>query len=805
MINDGAQLIFSELFERHGRIRVPLIQRDYAQGRIDQAEVRDEFLAALKGALLLPPEAEELPLNLDFIYGSVEGENPSSFQPLDGQQRLTTLFLLHWYLAWRDECSEAFRDLCADGAISKFSYQVRPSSKEFFDALVVFTPSQTPDQVDQVSSLLQDQPWYFRRWRLDPTIQSTLVMLDAIHARFRSEFGLYARLINTEQPAITFQLLDLRNFGLSDDLYIKMNSRGKPLTPFETFKARYEQILRELFPDETLLIDGQFVSVSDYFARRMDTRWADFFWPHRDTERHVFDVAVMNVFRAVILITRSPERDGFVKDIIDLRSGWKKNSYHFFQQRDWLDVSFSKTLLTLLDAWSGGTEGFVPQLPDSRYFKEESILKKILFEPTSLGYDEIIQLAAYTQFLKTHVNEPDPTAFQEWMRVVFNLSVNTEYNRPADLQRSLSALIILTPHMISILEHLADPKTDISAFNRQQVAEEKLKARLLLADEGWRSLVDRAEAHGYFRGQIEFLLDFCGAGGKWRSTKVVDWEIDVHVSLQEQFENYLKKAEMMFNTRGLVNLEAFRWERALLSIGNYLLPSSGRNISFLVNSSTDQASWKRLLRGTGAGGSNSRVLLRQLWGRMTDDISLNEQLDSIIDSAAGLEPWRQAFVETPEALEYCGQRAIRWNSAMEVYLLKRAQMNGRHAELFTFCLFHDLLRGLAKEGRLAPLVLGDYQSVNVTDYQPHILFAYEHEGHSLAFKVEFEASHFITSIVRDLIDDLPDIYSLLCDSLGFQEKGGYIVKESHQLEIKNSLLELAQALTATTSQDSDHA
>ena len=46
-----------------------------------------------------------------------------------------------------------------------------------------------------------------------------------------------ARLTDTEHPAITFQLLDLENFGLSDDLYIKMNARGKPLTNFRNVQG----------------------------------------------------------------------------------------------------------------------------------------------------------------------------------------------------------------------------------------------------------------------------------------------------------------------------------------------------------------------------------------------------------------------------------------------------------------------------------------------------------------------------------------------------------------------------------------
>ena len=51
---------------------------------------------------------------------------------------------------------------------------------------------------------------------------------------------------------ITFQLLKLDEFGLSDDLYIKMNARGKPLTNFETFKARFGQDLEALFGDNAL-------------------------------------------------------------------------------------------------------------------------------------------------------------------------------------------------------------------------------------------------------------------------------------------------------------------------------------------------------------------------------------------------------------------------------------------------------------------------------------------------------------------------------------------------------------------------
>src|SRR5262245_19283081 len=180
----GRQIIYKQLLERHGRIRIPMIQRDYAQGRPSEEEVREEFLSALGDALSKPADDKTLPLNLDFIYGSVEGDGETRFLPLDGQQRLTTLFLLHWYLAWRDQQWGEFGQMFRANARARFSYSVRPSSSEFFDALVMFEPVQPPEDVPDIRRLITNQPWYFRSWRLDPTIQSSLVMLDAIHRRF---------------------------------------------------------------------------------------------------------------------------------------------------------------------------------------------------------------------------------------------------------------------------------------------------------------------------------------------------------------------------------------------------------------------------------------------------------------------------------------------------------------------------------------------------------------------------------------------------------------------------------------------
>ena len=60
-------------------------------------------------------------------------------------------------------------------------------------------------------------------WQNDPTISSMLTMLDAIHNKFQNTSELWERLIS---GCISFYFLSVKDIGLRDDLFIKMNSRG---------------------------------------------------------------------------------------------------------------------------------------------------------------------------------------------------------------------------------------------------------------------------------------------------------------------------------------------------------------------------------------------------------------------------------------------------------------------------------------------------------------------------------------------------------------------------------------------------
>ena len=113
-------------FLQNRKIVIPIIQRDYAQGRIGKEKLREKFLKDLKKAL----DDNEI-LKLDFVYGNIEN---NCFNPLDGQQRFTTLWLLHWYIAFK---AGTLKD--NEATFKNFTYETRTSSREFCNKLCEFS------------------------------------------------------------------------------------------------------------------------------------------------------------------------------------------------------------------------------------------------------------------------------------------------------------------------------------------------------------------------------------------------------------------------------------------------------------------------------------------------------------------------------------------------------------------------------------------------------------------------------------------------------------------------------------------
>ena len=265
-------------------IEIPIIQRDYAQGRIGKEYLRKTFLESLKSVLNNVDNKKKL--KLDFVYGTSEN---GKMYPLDGQQRLTTLWLLHWYIALRS--GDDLQKNCK--ILSNFTYETRITSREFCKQLCNVENWKNYTWSGNISEYIKDQSWFSSAWLQDPTISSMLNMLagtkptdeekedisDGIEEIFKDIepelFKKYWTKLTGKECPIVFYYLPITDMGLTDDLYIKMNARGKQLSSFENLKA---DLIGYVQKEKSKNKDWEQFNALPFL---LDTKWTDLFWKYK--------------------------------------------------------------------------------------------------------------------------------------------------------------------------------------------------------------------------------------------------------------------------------------------------------------------------------------------------------------------------------------------------------------------------------------------------------------------------------------------------------------------------------------------
>ncbi|RKG72970.1 DUF262 domain-containing protein [Corallococcus terminator] len=625
---------YNALFTRHApdapaveRIEIPLIQRDYAQGREGDAvaRIRANFLDVLHEAV-----TTGTPISLDFIYGDVE---KGTLRPLDGQQRLTTLFLLHWYLGWRAD------RLDQEQGWKRFSYATRASARLFCERLSGCKP---PADM-KVHAWIKDQHWFLHTWQHDPTIQSMLVMIEAIHKRFADAdcATAWKRLVDTEAPAISFHLLPIEQMGLSEDLYIKMNSRGKPLTPFENFKARFEQVLEISCPDRV-----------EEFAQKVDGAWADMLWPYRGSH-DIVDDEFLRYFQFVTDVCEWPDgrlTSGTIAPLAErvYGPGNKKAAAH-------LDF-----LVRCFDTWVNAD---IPSV-----FSESFTLK-----PAPIDSDETGKVVLFGLQGSATVNLFAACCLGQvrssWPRTLFLYAVlihrlhgTDEFSRRLRVLRNLveaSSSELRSERMPALLADvrrlIVEGTLDgISAFNQAQVADERLKAEMITKAPTLARHLFHLEDHPVLRGSL------------------AAFELD-----NEVFERRARAFHEVFTSENLPLLTG-----ALLAAGDY---SRSRNRRFFqFGSGSNLLQWREIL----AGASRAHLAgVREVLGRLLDDIAKREgDARSALESFTNrwLEAtnedgrdWRWYFVKYPEMRAGLSGIYAAVNGVMgySVCMLDKSQMN----------------------------------------------------------------------------------------------------------------------------------
>lgn len=699
-------------------IYIPRIQRDYAQGRedVDTSRIRDKFLSDIFEAVI-----NDKSLDINFIYGNVhsvgnarEELSKRKFIPIDGQQRLTTLFLLHWYFAMY---SGALQKLpYVKKCLTHFQYETRHVTGQFCNHLVndvVIDLKKYHQEHKMITPAIKDYYWFFSDFENDATIKSLIVMLEAIHckaANYSSDLldSVFDKLISENSP-IHFLYLNIDDIGLTDNIYIKMNARGKPLTHFENFKAQLNAYIKNQHPD-----------FANEFMGNINSRWSQFFWTpeYRKTlkdksKQLTFDAQMMKFFRFLMLTDYIVNVDD--SNLKNSQQSIRHTIQQLIQEQDYAFTShlfndefrhvrhisteasnvniqtFVKMnrLLNILSKRkeTTGTIRFI----DSGEFQKEYIDEERAFirligasEEKTLTNEEQIVLFAEYAFLIKYANDDysfdKEKELNRWIRIVYNLTKATLNLQLDVLFRMIRTInkIVEDGNAIRCQEYFAtilrreylQNTTPLSCFYKGQVVEEAVKSVLMLQNESWKNLIAEAES-SFLDSQISSILDYSGLITQYEES-ITAYEtknkdalcVDNFSRILPKFsddsieykkvKSYLNKIKMLFDEKGLKseleNKSIFR--RALLCFGgaeSYMLPPRKPIQSFLDNTDRD-CSFKRLLRDNESGKRN---IFKQLLDQLDEKIDVVQQLNGIIENVVldDESRWKKYFIEMPEILD----------------------------------------------------------------------------------------------------------------------------------------------------------
>ncbi|WP_081647853.1 DUF262 domain-containing protein [Butyrivibrio sp. VCB2006] len=494
------------------KIVIPIIQRDYAQGRreTDIARVRTRFLDALYEAI------ERTPITLDFVYGDLNSDGVLT--PLDGQQRLTTLFLLHWYAAKKEKISSeeyAF--------LNNFSYVTRYSARDFCSYLIKHEPS----FAIKISEEIIDQAWFPLDWMQDPTIAAMLVMIDAIDEKFSDVSDIWKKL---KSGAISFYFLPIKDMGLTDELYIKMNSRGKPLTLFEHFKAELERELNK--------VDK---AAAKRVISKIDLDWTDMLWRYRGDD-NLIDDEFLRYFHFICDILYYKAGDTPLGKDLDEFALIKL----FFSAENKNAISNIELMESYFDCWASMNEK--PQDFFERVLSNRHEVGKVMIEERykidifedclrnngdwlgngnrSFALNRVILLYAVVVYLlnKGKVSEEQ---FIRRFRIINNLTLNSEFEMSNSETRAGGNRM---PNILKQVDSvMVDGRLNLKLernFNAVQINEENEKLIWVYNNPSKADDLYKLEDHYLLYGQIEVVgLDKPEYFSRFESLFKCNWDL----------------------------------------------------------------------------------------------------------------------------------------------------------------------------------------------------------------------------------------------------------------------------------------
>ena len=615
----GMEYCLGDIFNGDNKIIIPDLQRDYCWG--DKTALVETFVTNLIDLF----NKDDLHITMGLIYGY---EEPSQYLQLcDGQQRLTTLFLLLGLLNKRT--ANSFEQYIITDKMRKeprLHYAIRENTLFFlFDLVNNFF---IDDNLSQPINDIQNQSWYFKDYDIDPSIQSILKALTTIDEQLenkdikdiKDKYKVFGEFLIDK---VFFLYYDMENRRNGEETFVIINTTGEPLTATENLKPL---ILSKITDEE-----------NRESASKSWEKWEDFFWQNRG-KNDTADIGLKEFFRWVVLLQF---------DIINDNKAAFQNIVESMPSADLrkLDLETVKKYFSII------TFLFDKKLIDefkSYIAPEEQNEQIILFK--------ILPVIEYiARFGKEEIKN-----IKRVIRFFFNLSRIDNVGEAISEQLPEALRIIKklpNADIISLLEF----KDEIS--KTLLTDEEEFKLTLYKTRRKERQNYEKrfweAEDHSIWKGEIKPLLQWSCRDGA------------LHISAfdVEHFDEYDKTVTQIFYN-GYKDRKLDITRRALLTI----LPSDNYPKIFRGNTNYSfcwkYEDWKTLIY---ENNEDFQSFLDILKDKSNIQDAEKDMITKCIDDIKGgkrkLDYDLDKFLIYPEMLAYCKKKNIQWDDEKNNWIL----------------------------------------------------------------------------------------------------------------------------------------
>lgn len=658
-LESGKEYTLSNIFSGKNKIIIPDLQRDYCWG--DKAWDKDvekhtELISGFVDNLIdMFKKSPNDNLTLGLIYGYESPKN--HIQLCDGQQRITTLFLL---LGMLNRLSEnkfiklliSEKELLHDDKEPYLQYSIRESTLYFLSDLVCEFFLKKEVRIEDINS----SKWYFSEYDQDASIQSMLAAIKTIEKKISQKID-YERFGNFIANNLQMLYYDMGDRTRGEETFVIINTTGEPLTATENLKPILLGNLdnKELKYPSTKGEENKSTAL-EYFSNHWEDR-EEWFWKNRNGSGEagnlVADYGVNEFFRWVTALKLNIDNKEVFKEEISsvresvsdfVKSKANDKNYLFELHKFFKLTKFlfeNKGVLSAKKTW------LAPNVKNK-------------FINAQITWFQLLPVIAFLHRFGLDVQE----------RKIIRVKVFFEnLSRIDSVSKNVAELIY---DAIKLIREM--PDNDIaSAYEVQGISsqvlsvEEKLKFKIYLESEDRYKVEEifwKSEQHPVWSGEILTLLEW----------SMVDDRFDLPT-----FEHYINVFNKLFYDKmNYPELDVTR--RALLTrnLTNYPRKFSGNtNYSFCW----EYSDWQTLIKDN---KQKIGIFLKEL-----EVDKVDSQLLAMIESN-DLEKDYDEFVKIPELLKFCEQKNIQWEDKKGWFLIKKKMRSGEHANLKAYRLYLNL-------------------------------------------------------------------------------------------------------------------